>query len=332
MTSEINEVSIQLIRHRIQQSHRVMVVSHIRPDGDAIGSLLGLGLALTNAGKQTQMILPNELPTRFQQLPGAELIRQKPEGKVDLIIAVDCSDLQRIGPSLNGYQSPDINIDHHTTNVHFAQINLVDPSAVATSEILAEYLPQFDLPLDKSVASALLFGLISDTLGFRTPSVTAKSLRIAASLMDKGVDLPKLYYLALLKRTFIELKYWGIGLTNLKQEGRLVWTTLSREERQSVGYSGRDDADLINVLTTIDEADIIIVFVEQPNGNIKISWRSQSGIDVSKIASRFGGGGHVNAAGAEIQCSLSEAQSKVLPYTLNYLEKCEQTNPLSIIE
>lgn len=309
-----------MIRRRIYHAQRVMVVSHIRPDGDAVGSLLGLGMSLRRAGKNAQMVLSDGIPERFRPLPGSDTVRSKPDGQFDLIIAVDCSDIQRIGPSLNGYQTPDINIDHHITNIHFAQFNLIDTQAVATSEILAEYLPKLDLPIDQHVATALLFGLISDTLGFRTPNMTPKALRLAAGLMELGVDLPKLYHLALLRRSFNELKYWGVGLSNLKREGKIVWTTLSQKDRQLVGYPGRDDADLINIISTMEEADVVIVFVEQPNGNVKVSWRSQSGVDVSNIASHFGGGGHITAAGAEICGSLNQAQSKVIHYTRRFLE------------
>jgi phosphoesterase RecJ-like protein len=231
------------------------------------------------------------------------------------VVTVDCSDLERTGGSLNGYSVPDLNIDHHPTNLNFAKINLVDVEAVATAEMLAEYLLEFGLPITPHVATALLNGIITDTLGFRTYNMTSKALRVAADLVEAGAPLPELYHRSLLSRSFNALRYWGVGLSNLRREERMVWTSLSMEDRRAVGYPGRDDADLINVLTTLRGADVVLIFVEQGNGRVKVSWRSQPGFDVSRIALDFGGGGHKAAAGAEIEGSLADVQEKVLAAT-----------------
>jgi phosphoesterase RecJ-like protein len=127
-----------------------------------------------------------------------------------------------------------------------------------------------------------------------------------------------------MSRSFEAVRFWGKGLININREGPIIWTSLTIEDRKSAGYSGRDDADLINVLSSIKNASIAIIFVEQPKGSIKVSWRAQPGIDISQIALSFGGGGHPAAAGADIQGVLEEVSSDVLQRTKEYLEGVEK--------
>ena len=178
-----------------------------------------------------------------------------------------------------------------------------------------------------SVAAALLTGLITDTLGFRTSNVQPNSLRLAASLMETGVDMPDLYRRTLVTRSFEATRVWGAGLSTLAREGRMVWATLTMADRKAAGYNGRDDADLINVLASIEDADIALIFVEQPNHHVKVSWRAQNGFDVSQVALQFGGGGHPPASGADITGKLADVQASVLVATraLLYPEPAHQT-------
>jgi len=310
-----NEALLQIVQKQFQAAKRVLVISHIRPDGDAVGSLLGLGLSLQEIGKDVQMVLSDGVPGNFRHLVGSNLVRNHPQGNFDLIAVLDCSDLKRVGRALNGYSIPDLNVDHHPTNLNFARINFVNTDAVATAEMLAEFMPRLGLPITQPVAAALLNGLITDTLGFRTFNMTPKALKVAATLMETGVDLPGLYHHALLTHSFEAARYWGVGLSHLQRQGRMIWTTLSLHDRRAVGYPGHDDADLVNLLTTIDDADVCMIFIEQEDNHVKVSWRSHPGFDVSHIASHFGGGGHKAAAGAEIEGSLTEVQARVLKAT-----------------
>jgi len=313
---QMNEALLQIASQRLKKAQNVLVVSHVRPDGDAVGSILALGLILQNVGKDVQMVLTDGVPSTFRYLPGSDQVLKKPQGNFDLIIVLDSSDSERVGDALNNYPKPDLNIDHHITNLDFAEINLVDNQAVATTEILAKCLPLWGYTINQPVAINLLTGLLTDTLGFRTSNMTPNALRVAADLVEIGdLDLPNLYRKALLNRSYIALRYWGSGLSKLKIEDGLVWTTLTLEERQEVSYPGRDDADLINVISTIEEAEIALIFIEQPNGNIKISWRAKPGFDVSRIALQFGGGGHKPAAGAEMEGPLEDVQAIVLEAT-----------------
>jgi phosphoesterase RecJ-like protein len=314
---------IAAIRRKIEDSHRILVVSHIRPDGDAVGSLLGLGLALVAAGKDVQMVLQDGVPHNFKHLSGSDTVKRKPEGAVDLIIVVDVSDLPRLGKALDGYGIPDINIDHHFTNEAFAQLNLIESQASATAEVLARHLTEFGLSINEHVANALLTGLITDTIGFRIKTVTPATLRLVAELMEAGGNLSAMYYPALVQRTIDGARYWGAGLSKLQFQHRLVWTYLSLDDRKRAGYTESDDADLINILSAIEGVDVAMIMVEQSPSRVKISWRSvgvsTQNVDVSEIASKFGGGGHKAAAGAEVDGTLGEVLTRVVAITQEYL-------------
>lgn len=312
----------------LKGAQRILLVSHIRPDGDAVGSLLGLGLALQSAGKEVRMVLADGVPPSLRHLPGVEQVHRRAKGDFDLVVVLDSSDLERTGPVLESRPQPDLNIDHHVTNLNFARLNLVDTAAAATAEILALALPAWGLPLDEPVASALLTGIITDTIGFRTSNMSARLLRCAAALVDAGADLPQLYFRALTQRSFQAMRLWGAGLTRLQREGGLVWTVLSQEDRRAANYSGRDDADLVNVLSSINGAEIVVIFVEQTQGEVKISWRAQPGYDVSQLALQFGGGGHPAASGAQLQGSLPEVQQRILDETSRLLQQPRQ-HPLT---
>jgi phosphoesterase RecJ-like protein len=309
------------IQSRLQAAGRVLIVSHIRPDGDAIGSMLALGLALQNSGKQVQMVLSDGVPSSLKHLPGSEQICKKSEGRFDLVVTVDCSDLKRTGDALDG-RKPDIVIDHHATTDAFGTLNLVEPEAVATASILTRSLPRWGFPLTAPIAANLLTGIIIDTIGFRTSNVTPEALRQAADLLALGADMSTLYHRALVRRTFAGAKYWGAGLTGLTLADGIVWATLTLADRKAAGYTGNDDADLINEVSAIDDADIAIMFVEQNKTKTKISWRGlKPHVDVASIAVQFGGGGHKAAAGAEINGSLSEVRERVLEATRKTLQK-----------
>jgi phosphoesterase RecJ-like protein len=155
--------------------------------------------------------------------------------------------------------------------------------------------------------------------------MTPGALQTAARLMEAGANLPELYFTSLVQRTFEAARYWGEGLAKLQREGRLVWTELSLEDRKTAGYSGGDDADLVNMLTSIEDTDVAVIFVEQVRGKIKISWRARPGYDVAALALTFGGGGHKAASGAEVEGSLAEVREKVLEAT-RQLVKTEVVN------
>lgn len=309
----------QQISDLINRSQKIGITSHIRPDGDAIGGVLGFGLALIAAGKSVEIVLRNGISRSFRHLAGADRVQKTFSVENELYIVVDCSDPDRTGGVLNG-REVDIVIDHHITNRGFGKVNLIEPEAVAVCAILAEHMPRWGLTIDGDIASALLSGIISDSIGFRTSNTTSSSLRIAADLMDKGADITRLYNKALISKPFASVNYWGYGLVKLERENGLVWTTLSLEDRLNAGYVDDDDADLTNILSSIEDMDVAVLFIEQRPDQVKVSWRARPGINVASIADALGGGGHPAAAGVEINGSLLQVKDMILNKTREYLK------------
>jgi bifunctional oligoribonuclease and PAP phosphatase NrnA len=308
------------IKSRLDAAQKIVIASHIRPDGDAIGSLLGLGLALINAGKTVQMVLVDGVPSTLRHLEGSELIVREPQGGHDTFITVDSADFKRVGKFFENFGRPDINIDHHITNENFGTLNLIEAEEVATAAILTHYLPVWGYEITKPIAAALLTGIITDTLGFRTANTNPSALRLCAELMETGADMSELYMNSLVKKSFPAARYWGAGLSSMEQKNGIVWSTLTLEDRKRSGYTGNDDADLINMISAIDGNKVGMIFVEQSDNHVKISWRAlENGINVSKVAKHFNGGGHAAAAGADIPGTLNEIQPLVLRTTWEML-------------
>ena len=316
----MNESIGTAIKIRLVDARNILIASHVRPDGDAVGSLLGLGLALQHAGKNVQMVLADGAPSSFKHLEGTQQVKTKVEGIFDTFITVDCADFKRTGKPFQSIGQPDINIDHHITNEKFGKLNLIEGEEVATAAILTNYLPAWGYEITKPIAAALLTGLITDTLGFRTSNITPEAMRQAATLMETGVDMPELYMRGLVRRSYEATRYWGAGLSNLQRRDNMVWGKLTLSDRKTAGYSGNDDADLINAISAIDGYKVGMIFVEQTDKHVKISWRAlENGIDVSPIAQRFGGGGHAAAAGADVAGTLDEVITQVIQSTKEML-------------
>jgi bifunctional oligoribonuclease and PAP phosphatase NrnA len=310
----------QAIRTRLAASQSVLIASHVRPDGDAVGSLLGLGLALKGTGKAVQMVLSDGIPSSFRHLQGADEVKTAVEAEFDTFITVDCADFKRVGKALAALRRPDINIDHHITNERFGELNLIEGEEVATAAILTNHLPAWGFPITAPIAASLLTGIITDTLGFRTSNVTPEAMRQVATLMETGVDMPDLYMRGLVRRSYAAARYWARGLSNLERKDGIVYGSLRTEDRKAVGYSGTDDADLINVISAIDGFKVAMIFVEQPKEHVKISWRAlEPGIDVSAVAAQFGGGGHAAAAGADVAGAFEEVTKSAIQRTKEML-------------
>lgn len=313
---------IDRARGMLAEAASVVVLGHLRPDGDSVGSMLGLTLALRERGQAAVAASSSGIPGRFEFLPGAgEVLRELPQGE-HLVVAVDTADAERLSVEAPG--KVDINIDHHPTNTGFAEMNLVVPDAAATTQILFNLSDELELPVSSSVAACYLTGLITDTNGFRTPSVTPAVLRVAAELVELGGDVSTLYQRALIEHSFVALRYWGAGLSTLQRQGELTWASLSLEDRRAVGYPGDDDADLVEMLTTIRESNVSVIFVELSNDRVKVSWRARQGVNVAEVASKFGGGGHHLAAGATVDGRLAEVIEQVVSATRLTLESAAE--------
>lgn len=316
MNSELDHT----IRQQLVAVHKIVVVGHIRPDGDAVGSMLGLAHALRADGKTVECVLQDGVPDKYAFLPGAADVRTSVPLEYDYLIVVDSSDIMRTGKVLDGLPAPDLVIDHHNTHDDFGKLEYVKPEIEATALILADSLPRWGLTITMDAATCLLTGLLSDTIGFRTANTQPAALRAAADLMEIGADFHEVYLKTLSDKTLAEALYWGQGLSKIQQNGAILWSTLTLNDRIISSYQGNDDADLINILSAIKGPLMTILFVEQ-EGGVKISWRSVEGVDVSKLAREFGGGGHKAAAGADVEGNLQSIQENVIVSSERYLKE-----------
>lgn len=301
----------------ISRSESILVVTHVGPDGDAIGSLTAMGIGLQQMRKRVTLACADGVPSRFRFLELADQVRKAApvSERIDLLIAVDCGDLERMGTvysALPKPRPPILNIDHHVTNTHFGQVNLVDATATSTAEILQYLLPQLGVTIGPSLAQGLLTGLVTDTLGFRTDGVSAKTLEAAGELIRAGADLSFVMTSALTSKPLSTLLLWRIGLNKMKAEDGLLWTTITNRERLEAGHMGAGSAGLVNLLADVDEAIIGAVLMEYDDGSVYVGFRCRPPYRVSELALNLGGGGHPLAAGCTLQQPLHEAERLVV--------------------
>ncbi len=309
---------LRSIHKHIQGSGRILIVTHVGPDGDAIGSLLSMGWLLRAQHKERVLFCQDPVPEGYHFLPGSDEITQQAEGPFDLIISVDCSDDYRMGEDMADGAAgplgsvPLINIDHHVTNTHFGTLNWVDPEAVATAQMILALAESLSWELTPPVATCLLAGLITDTRSFRTSNVDSRAIRAALRLMEAGASVSDITRQALEQRSLASVRLWGQAIERLHLEGGILWTEVTRAMRQQLGLAGNDFSGLANFLSGIREAHVVVVFTERENGTIDVGLRAAPGLDVAQVALRLGGGGHPQAAGCTLEGDLSKVQNRVL--------------------
>lgn len=304
-----------LAAQRIREAQRILIVCHVSPDGDAIGSLLGLGLALGRDGRDVVMACADPVPEALRYLPRWELITQQPSGQFDLVVSLDCSDLERLGTAYDAQALAGVrivNIDHHTTNVNFGVVNWVDPTAAATAQMLVKLVRALEIPIDAEVATCLLGGILTDTLGFRTANTTSEVMHTAIELMGAGASLSDLTDWAFNRRPLGAIRIWSMALQQIQLDGHILWSEITQAMRRDAGYGDNGDAGLASYLSTANEADIAVVFGELDDGRVSVSMRAVPGYDVSQVALDLGGGGHPQAAGCTLPGPLGTARDTVL--------------------
>lgn len=310
--------TIQAIHELVQQSEKIRVITHIGPDGDAVGSLTAVGLALAQWGKRVTLMCDDNIPERFQYLALTRTVkrpRAKRHSPPDLVIAVDCGDELRMGDafaSLPQPRPPLINIDHHITNTYFGQVNLVQETAVSTTEILYDLFVALSLEMTRDLAMSLLTGLVTDTLGFRTVGTSAKTLKVASELVGAGADLALVTMQGLNLKQIATLKLWRYGLDNMKMEEGFIWTTITQAQRKAASYNGASSNGLTNMLADVDEAAIGAVIMEMEEGVVRVGFRCRPPYDVATLAQNLGGGGHPLASGCTLSGSLAEVEQLVV--------------------
>jgi bifunctional oligoribonuclease and PAP phosphatase NrnA len=299
--------TISALRALLEPAQEILVTTHTSPDGDALGSLTAVGQALQQLGKTFTLACDDGPDMRFGYLPLLDQIKTKPHAELhryDLLIAVDCGDETRMGEvykRLLHPHPPIINIDHHITNNLFGTVNVVAAEATSTAEILTDLLPQLGATLDKNMAISLLTGIVTDTLAFRVTGVTGQTLRVAAKLVDAGADLGEISMQTLILKSPRVLQLWRLGLNNMQAEDGVSWTLLTMREQSRIGEDLTSGMGLGNLMADVDDVALSIVFTEKREGRVNISFRSRPPIDVSILASEYGGGGHRQAAGCSVQ-------------------------------
>lgn len=308
----------------IDRSRRILLVTHVSPDGDAIGSLLGLAWLLREAkgDKDLTLAVEDPVPENYRFLPGSRDIVRQVSGSYDLVIALDCSDRHRMG---NVYSAgpaalPLINIDHHVTNTHFGTINWVDPLHTATSQMILDLAEALGWNVTAPAAECLLTGLVTDTRSFRTSNVDTASVRAALRLMEAGASLPVIAHRALDRRSLASVRLWSQAIDRSQLEDGILWTWVTRAMRRQWGLSEGDSSGLTNFLSGVQEARIVAVFTERDNEAVDVGLRAVPGLDVAQAALKLGGGGHPQAAG----CTLHGEPAVVENLVLTELRRCLQ--------
>ncbi|HEY3291606.1 MAG TPA: DHH family phosphoesterase [Anaerolineae bacterium] len=300
----------------LRRAQRILAVTHLAPDGDAIGSLLAFGRGMTGMGKNVTLACQDPAHPRFNYLNGLRDIRLSGEGNFDLLVSIDASDLQRLGtiflPVQHG-RIPMVVFDHHVTNTMFGTVNVVEPHAGSSAEVIYRLLHRMDVRLTSDIAAMLLTGVITDTLAFRTSSTTPETLAIAMELMRAGADLHEITRKALVLKPYDSIRFLASGIVNSQLEDGIVYATITRKMRKEQGVKeDRGDAGLVGTLITTAEANVAAVFVELADGNIEIGLRCAPGFDVSQVAFEFGGGGHKAAAGCTLPGPMRDAVNRML--------------------
>ena len=301
----------------IDAAQSILVVSHIAPDGDAIGSLLGLALSLRARGKAVTAAIDDGVPTALSFVPGSEtIVSTVSAGEFDLLIAVDSSDLSRIGKAgAYGLEHSKraINLDHHPTNTRYGDIHLIVPKAVAAVEIVYDFLAFMGSELCQEVAIALLTGLVTDTQGFRISATNSRTLEIAQDLMQRGASLSHIMANTLNSRPYQEVELWKHALPSVRLDRGLIWATIRQCDIDRVGLKTMSDGGLVSYLVNVVQAKVSVVFKELPDNQVEVGFRAKPGYDVASLALELGGGGHTLASGCTLNGALQHALDTVLP-------------------
>ena len=298
---------------------RCVVTSHVRPDGDAIGSALALALALQRLGHRVLVLNEDGLPDNLRFLPGGGLVT-RPSGTVeaDIVFALDNATQPRLGEGVNAAIAGApllVNVDHHLSNTRYGHQYYVDSASPATGQIVAEWLDAAGVPLDPAIAENLYTAISTDTGSFQYSNTTPATYRWAARLIEAGLDVGelnrKIYQSSPLRR--VKLLGELLRVLELSPDGRVASWHLTSEMVARAGARPEDSENMIDHIRGIDGVVVAAFFEELPDGRVRLSLRSKDQrFDASALCARFGGGGHRMAAGARLRGPISEARDRVL--------------------
>jgi bifunctional oligoribonuclease and PAP phosphatase NrnA len=299
----------------IEKHDRFAITSHIRPDGDSLGSSLALGWILRGLKKEAEVITCDQVPHAYVKLPGAELVRTVPDidREYDAVFVIECSDVTRPGlPSLKDQFV--VNIDHHSTTALFGDLNWIDSTAAAVGEMIYNLAKAIGAKITPEIASCVYAALLTDTGSFHFSNTTERTFKIASELVRHGAQPAKLSQAIFYNYPYAKIRLVGDVLSTLRRDesGRIAWITMSKEAMAQSGASEEDSDGIISYPLTVGDVEAVAFFRELPNSTYRISLRSKNRVNVARVAEGFGGGGHANAAGFTIKADYEELSRNVI--------------------
>lgn len=310
---EIPADPIAVILDVLRKGERFLVCSHARPDGDAVGSVLAMGMLLQQMGKRVDMVTADRVPTIYRGLPGAESIRHAlcVYGPYDAVILLECDGIERAG--LHGLEDFFlINIDHHLTGRPYAQLNWIDHSASSVGELVYRLVKAEGATVTDAMATCLYTTVLTDTGGFTYGTVKESTFAVAKELVHAGADPLRIAREICYSATMSKVLLLGAALNNLKREGRLAWLWVTHQDMVRTCAAEEDCEGIVNVAVGIAGVEVAIFLRELPERRIRISLRSKGRVDVASISKQLGGGGHGNAAGSTLEGPLAQALEQIL--------------------
>ncbi|MBW7874972.1 MAG: bifunctional oligoribonuclease/PAP phosphatase NrnA [Candidatus Cloacimonetes bacterium] len=313
----------------IQTHSHFVLTSHVDPDGDGLGGILGLALALKSLGKTVSCSLSGGFQEKYRFLPGSDMLVQGlpeafPKGKKTVLVSIDAAHLDRLGfdsSEIEALNPTVLNIDHHTSNKMFGDVNYFDSLAAASCEVIWHLIKELGVTKDSEMATALYCGLLTDTGRFRFSNTTERAMRYGAEMLGAGARHTQVVRKLFEENPWNKLHLESLVLPTLKREGKMAWLTVRKEMMQAAETD--DTEDFVNKITEIKGMEIAILFKEVEPELTKISLRAVNNIDVNQIASVYGGGGHSKAAGAKLKMSLEAAIESVTSACRETLHKME---------
>ncbi len=303
------------IRRLIDDAAEIGCLAHKDADADSLGSALAFAEALREMGKHVHTVVPSPVPEGLRYLPGFDTIVEPPPA-LDLVFTFDCATLHRFGNRVHLVASAVhvVNVDHHASNDGFGEINLVDPTASATGQVVYRLLRAMACPVSAETATNLYAALLTDTGGFRHENTTEAALRLGADLVALGADAGWVALKSYKSRSLPQLRLEGLATARARseQDGRLVWSEITSGMLEETGATMQEAEGVIDQLQTVDGMKIAILFKQAEPGLTKISVRSRDEVDSTDICRPFHGGGHRRAAGAELRAPLEIARERVL--------------------
>jgi phosphoesterase RecJ-like protein len=305
----------------VRRHRRILMTTHVRPDGDGLGSMLALDDVLRRQGKDVRLVISSPMTVRYRFLDPEHRIEQFTEAHgeppVDLAVVLDTgtwNQLGDFGPVLRGLSADKVVIDHHQTQDDLGARRFIDTSAEATGRLAYQAICALGSPLSERAANALFVAVAMDTGWFRHSNTRPATFALAEELVAAGARPEALYEQLFEQNTLPRLKLTGLILDRLTLTGdnRIAYTEIRRGDYLTTGASPQDSEDLVNYTRSLAGVEVGLLFMEQPRGGVKVSFRSRARVDVARLAERFGGGGHKLAAGAVLDLPLEEARTRVL--------------------